>query len=195
MKVERVSYDVMTPSAAVGLLSAIYSKPEMTWAIDKIYVVKPVRFLGISRNETKGAAQKEILSKIKKGKVTQADLLNINNTRTQRHSLILKNVEYVIEASIVPMPGHEKSLIKHKHIFARRARKGQYFHQPYFGCREYTANFELVSDVPQSAYIGRIVELGRMLNGIDYNNKMTAVFFDAVMIDGVISPPRIGDGV
>lgn len=189
MKVERVSYDVMTPSAARGILEAIHWKPAIRWVIDRIQVLKPIRFENIRRNEVESKASKK--------KVIYA-----TEERQQRASLVLKNVEYIIEAhfEMTDRVGEEDSPEKHYNIFLRRARQGQCFHRPYFGCREFPVNFELLEDNLESIEMKTIhedtVDLGYMLLDQTYQlnekgelQKAIPHFFRAQMVNGVIEIP------
>lgn len=187
MKVERVSYDVMTPSAARALLEAIYWKPAIRWVIDRIHVFKPIRFMNVRRNE--------VAHKMPLGNVTRAMrnpntplALYIEDSRQQRAGLILRDVCYGIEAHFEYTGESDKADGKHLDIFNRRARAGQCFTQPYLGCREFSANFELVDDFPSSPLSGT-QDLGWMLHDIDFAHDMEARFFRAVMVDGVITVP------
>jgi CRISPR-associated protein Cas5d len=146
MKVERVSYPVMTPSAARGLLESILYKPQFRWRIHRIAVHKPIRFLAFRRNEVKSRLS-----------IRNPEPLLADEDRTQRNTLALQDVEYVIEASLVltPLAGRPRrqpgsdedesddTPAKYLAMFQRRAEKGQCFTQPCFGCREFPAFFEL----------------------------------------------------
>lgn len=195
MKVERVSYDVMTPSAARGILEAIYWKPSITWIIDRIHVLNPMRFDNIRRNEL---ARKLAVGTVKKAMNDSRSPVEtfIEDDRQQRAAMVLRDVCYVIEAHF-DFNGDEDNLpAKHKDIFERRARKGKCFHQPYFGCREFPASFVLIEgDVPNSKLSGN-QDLGWMLHDIDFENNMEAKFFRAGMRAGVIDvPPFHGEEV
>jgi CRISPR-associated protein Cas5d len=182
MKVERVSYDVMTPSAARGILEAIYWKPAIKWVIDRIYVLKPVQFENIRRNELSNKVS--ISTKV----MTQGNTLVcqfIENDRQQRASMVLKDIEYVIEAHFKQTRNDPSEPGKHLAIFERRVKNGQCFHRPYFGCREFPVNFEWCEDIPNSKLKGE-KDLGFMLHDIDFENDMTPGFFRAVMHNGVI---------
>jgi CRISPR-associated protein Cas5d len=192
MKVERVSYDVMTPSAARGILEAIHWKPAIRWVIDRIHVLRPIKFDNIRRNE--------VSSKIPKPNPTTAMrdgkrlyfLVDEGGNRQQRASTVLRDVEYVIEAHFVltEQAGPEDNEGKHLSIFNRRAKNGQFFHHPCLGCREFPASFALLEDaVPVSPYKGQTKELGYMLLDIDFANEMAPLFFRAEMVDGIVSPP------
>ncbi len=149
MKVERVSYPIMTPSAARGILEAILARPVtkpeagrredvsgFRWAVRRITILRLGEFLGLRRNE--------LQSKVSARKPRPIDILD---DRTQRHTLALRDVAYVIEASVhVPHPGPDNDETKYREMFLRRASKGQCYHRPYLGCREFAADFELVTD-------------------------------------------------
>lgn len=190
MKVERVSYDVMTPSAARGILEAIHWKPAIRWVIDRIHVLKPIRLDSIRRNE--------IASRIPAGSARSAMRsgnlaglgLAVDEDRQQRAMLCLRDVAYGIEAhfEMTERAGPEDNPGKHADMFRRRAEKGQCFHRPCLGVREFPADFELVeafppSELPEEA---RNRDLGWMLYDIDYTNDRRSIFFHAVMEDGVI---------
>ncbi len=188
MKVERVSYDVMTPSAARGILEAIYWKPSICWVVDRIHVMKDIRFDNVRRNEV--AAKVPV-----KGKAgVNAAMKNggpplrllVEESRQQRAAMVLRDVEYVIEAHFRYTSGEDRNDGKHLDMFNRRAAKGQCFHRPYLGCREFAAFFEPVKgDVPVSPLEGTR-DLGWMLHDIDYTAGMTPVFFRATMENGVV---------
>jgi CRISPR-associated protein Cas5d len=187
MKVERVSYDVMTPSAARGILEAIYWKPAIVWEIDRIHVMKPVKFDNIRRNEVLGKIPLKDVKSAFTGK--EAVLFkDSNDERVQRASLVLRDVEYYIEAhfKMTDKAGLDDTVEKHYNVALRRMRKGQCFHHPYFGCREFPVQFELVEgEIPESGLVGKR-DLGFMLWDIDFANGMNPVFFRAEMNDGVI---------
>jgi len=183
MKVERVSYDVMTPSAARGILEAIYWKPAIRWVIDHIHVLKPIRFENIRRNEVGKRAS--IDGSVMSGKKAAGIFVDDPKTRQQRASMILRNVEYVIEAHFEFTSKEGNNEGKHIDMFKRRAMKGQCFHRPYFGCREFPVSFEWYEESPKPFFKGE-QDLGFMLHDIDFENNMTPLFFRAVMRDGVI---------
>ena len=187
MKVERVSYDVMTPSAARGILEAIYWKPAIRWVIDRIHVLQPVRFENIRRNEV--AKKSSVSSTDMREDSTVCIYADDPKTRKQRASMVLRDVEYVIEAHFELTGQDDADPGKHLAIFERRAKKGQCFHHPYFGCREFPVDFEWCDEVPKSSFVGE-QDLGFMLHDIDFENEMTSHFFRAVMLDGVIDCRR-----
>lgn len=194
MKVERVSYDVMTPSAARGMLEAIYWKPAIVWVIDRIHVLKPIKFDNVRRNELSG---KIPLGVVKRAMLDGCDSVEvfIEKDRQQRAAMVLRDVAYVIEAHFGFTGDEDNNPAKHKEMFDRRASKGQCFHQPYLGCREFPASFSLIKDIPKSQLIGK-QDLGWMLHDIDFSNNMEPRFFRAIMHDGVIDvPPFYGEEV
>jgi len=192
MKVERVSYDVMTPSAARGILEAIHWKPAIRWVIDKIHVIRPIKFDNIRRNEVSSKIPKPNPVTAMRDKKQLYFLVDDGKNRQQRAATLLRDVEYVIEAHFVltDKAGPDDNEGKHLDIFNRRAKKGQFFHQPCLGCREFPASFELLEDeIPESCYAGESKDLGYMLLDIDFANEMTPLFFRASMENGIIAPP------
>lgn len=190
MKVERVSYDVITPSAARGILEAIHWKPAIRWVVDRLHVLRPIQFETIRRNE--------VASKIPAGKAQSAmksgDLgglaLAVDEDRQQRAMLCLADVAYGIEAhfKMTRRAGPDDNPGKHAEMFRRRAARGQCFHQPCLGVREFPADFELVEAIPEAIAENR--DLGWMLHDIDYANDRTSVFYRARMEGGVIDVGR-----
>lgn len=188
MKVERVSYDVITPSAARNIIQAIYWKPEIKWVIDRIHVLKPISFTNIRRNELEHKISAVNVKKAMKNGVYPLFTF-IEEERQQRAGLILCDVAYVIEAHFVIEDQNNTNTAKHLEMFLRRARKGQCFTQPYLGTREFPAFFKLVEgEIPKSALHGER-DLGFMLHDIDFENNMEARFFRAYMKNGVIEVP------
>jgi CRISPR-associated protein Cas5d len=189
MKVERVSYDVITPSAARGILEAIYWKPAIRWIIDKIYIVNEIKFTNIRRNEVSE-------------KISEANVKIIMNNghkelyqiapevRQQRAAMILRDVCYIVEAhfEMTEKAGVEDTPEKHYNIALRRIRQGQCYHQPCLGTREFAANFEIIeNEILTGFYSGKgEVDLGWMLWDIDFKNDMTPIFYRAVIKNGVI---------
>ena len=189
MKTERVSYDVITPSAARGLIEAIYWKPAIRWVIDRIHVLSPIRFTNMRRNE--------VSSKLAHGNALSA----MNGTAAvkpiytsediqQRASLLLKDVRYVIEAhfELTSKAGDGDTEEKHYNVALRRMRTGQFFHQPCFGCREFAAKFRLIEGELPENNCGETKDLGYMLWDMDFSNSrdIRPMFFRAQMKDGVI---------
>ena len=192
MKVERVSYDVMTPSAARGILEAIYWKPAIRWVVDRIHVLNPIRFDTIRRNEVASKIPVGNVKKAMKGSPSPLRLL-VEDDRQQRASLVLRNVAYVIEAHFVrtARASPEDSDGKHLDTFNRRVVKGQCFHRPYLGCREFAAFCGTVDHPSVSAHRGER-DLGWMLHDIDFEANMAPRFFHARMVDGMIDIPAFG---
>lgn len=193
MKAERVSYDVMTPSAARGILEAIYWKPSIAWIVTRIHVLKPVRFDNVRRNELGGKLKANVAKKAMKDGATPVEIL-IEDNRQQRAALVLRDVEYVIEAYFRIRDAADDNPGKHLDTFNRRTRKGQCFHRPYLGCREFAAHFGPVEGEPPISELTGDVDLGYMLHDIDYADNMNPRFFRATMRDGVVSVPAWNSG-
>lgn len=194
-KVERYSYPVMTPSAARGILEAIYYKPAIRWIIDEIQVLNPVKYISVKRNEVSTKmATNTVFSSAAKGKAIYQDT---NNVRQQRTTTMLKDVAYVIVAHFEETgQADESNEGKHYNIFKRRALKGQCFHTPYFGCREFTAHFEwLELDAPTTP-IDMTKVLGYMLYDMDFEHPRTdggisPIFFNGVIEKGILKVPHL----
>lgn len=192
-KAERFSYDVMTPSAARAILEAIYWKPAIKWNVNKIHVINEVKFSSVKRNEVGNPISYSKVISAMKNNDTKGFFKDVNTDRQQRFSMILKDVRYVIEAEfeMTEKAGSDETEAKHISVARRRMSAGQTFNQPYFGCREFSANFCLLENaVPESFYKGKVVDLGMMLYDINYKNSRTPEFFQASMIDGVINTRR-----
>jgi len=189
MKVERVSYDVMTPSAARAVLEAIYWKPAIRWVIDRIHILNPIRFMNIRRNEVAGKIPLNNVTAAMKDPTKNLAIF-VEDERQQRAAMVLRDVCYGIEAHFEYTDTEGNSDGKHLDMFNRRAKAGQCFTQPYLGCREFSANFELVDLFPLSPLTGK-QDLGWMLHDIDFDNDMEAKFFRAEMVDGVIMVPPL----
>jgi CRISPR-associated protein Cas5d len=196
MKVERVSYDVITPSAARGILEAIHWKPAIAWRVDKIHVLKPIRFESLRRNELGSKISARNASTAMNNKSTEGLYTLIEEDRQQRATTLLRDVAYVIEAhfELTAKAGAEDSVGKHLDQFNRRARKGQCFHQPCMGTREFPAHFALIEpDAPLPATELTLEQqnrdLGWMLHDIDFTNHNTPHFFKANIQGGAIEVP------
>jgi CRISPR-associated protein Cas5d len=199
MKVERVSYDVITPSAARGILEAIHWKPAIRWVVDSIQVLNPIRFESIRRNEVGGKLSAASVGKAMKAGRTDSLVSYVEEDRQQRASTLLRDVAYVISAhfELTDKSGSDDNEGKHLDIFNRRASRGQCFHMPCLGTREFPAGFRLIetSDampIPHESLRGER-DLGWMLHDIDFANGMTPLFFRAHMRDGVIEVPPLKD--
>jgi CRISPR-associated protein Cas5d len=195
MKVERVSYDVITPSAARGILEAIHWKPAIRWHVDRIRVLKPIRFESIRRNEVGSKLSPASVCKAMKAGTTAGLATMVDEDRQQRAATVLREVAYVIEAhfDLTGKAGAEDSVGKHLDIFSRRARKGQCFHMPCMGVREFPASFRLLEEgeAPPEADLRMEPDrdLGWMLHDIDFADGMTPRFFRAQIAAGVIGVP------
>lgn len=198
MKVERVSYDVITPSSARAIYEAILWKPSIRWHIQKIEVLKPIKKITIRRNEV-GRIATLPTAKLLQGGLADSLGFDIETSRQQRASLLLQNVAYRLHAWFDFLPENnqedctDESPAKYAAMFARRATNGQYFHQPYLGCREFACYFRLVKPQDDLAQpIPLTKDLGWMLYDMDYSDphNITPEFFDAKMIDGVINTDR-----
>jgi CRISPR-associated protein Cas5d len=199
MKVERVSYDVITPSAARGILEAIHWKPAISWHIDRIHVLKPIRFQSIRRNEVAQKASADLAASAMRRGDTNGLGIVVDEERQQRAALVLVDVAYVIEAhfKMTGRAGPDDSPAKHAAMFARRAAQGQCFHRPCLGTREFAAEFALVPDGAPLPHCElpldrRDADLGWMLHDIDFNGgRNESRFFRAIMRDGVIDVPDL----
>lgn len=196
MKVERVSYDVMTPSAARGLIEAIYFHPGLRWIIDKIYVLSPIQFTNIRRNEVKSKISARNVRSVMNGGDTPL-FISTSEDIQQRASLILKDVHYIIEAhfKMTEKANCSDNPGKFQDIVKRRLERGQCFHQPYFGCREFPAHFRLFEgETILTAYPDTKRDLGYMLLDMDYRNleDIQPMFFRAILENGVLTPTDSG---
>lgn len=190
LKVERYSYDVITPSAARGIFDAIYYHPGLRWVIKKIYVQKPIRFTNIRRNEVGSKIlASNILDAARGG--TKPQYIVTTEDIVQRASTVLRDVSYVIEANFITVPEKMSpgdSEEKFYAIFSERVKKGRHFTQPYFGCREFTAFYELYTGEVPPVTISDNQSLGLMLYDMDYSDpeNIKPTFFRAEMKNGVI---------
>ena len=202
MKVERVSYDVITPSAARGILEAIHWKPAIRWVIDRIHVLQPIKFQNIRRNEVQDTLSYRN-AKIAMKKMDLNGLAYVTDdgkNRQQRAMLALTNVAYVIEAhfELTDKAGPDDKIGKHLDIFNRRARAGKCFQRPCLGVREFPADFELLEDqdLPHSAlpedWLNR--DLGWMFYDLDYGKDKAAQFYPARLENGIIEVAKLAKG-
>ena len=187
MKVERVSYDVPTPSAARGMVESVYYHPGLKWHVDKIYVCKPIRFTNILRNEV--ASKISVRNVLTEANGKKRSYIDRNADIQQRATTMLRNVHYVIEAhfEMTDKANPSDNPGKFQDIVKRRLRSGQAYMQPYLGCRECTAHFRLWEggDIPT---IDETRDLGYMLYDMDYSDpeNIQPMFFRAQMVHGVI---------
>lgn len=192
LKTERVSYDVMTPSAARGLLDAIYWHPGMRWVVDRIHVCAPIRFTNIRRNEVKDI----ISARNAKAAMESGEEIYLATSESiqQRAAMVLRDVRYVIDAHFemtaratpTDNPG------KFQDIMRRRVEKGQFYHQPCFGVREFPAQFKPCEELPPCPdELKGEKDLGWMLLDLDYSDRenITPRFFRAALRDGVLEVP------
>lgn len=191
MKVERVSYDVMTPSAARGILEAIFWHPGMKYVIDRIHVLSPIAFANIRRNEVKSKVSASAVYEHMTGGGKNL-YLNTSEDIQQRAAMILQNVRYVIEAHFELVPdkmGAGDSVGKFSEMLKRRIEKGQCYHRPYFGCREFPVQFQMwkEKDIP-TAYPNETRDLGFMLYDMDYRDQQNIrpMFFRAKLENGIL---------
>lgn len=196
LKSERLSYDVMTPSAARGILEAVHWKPALRWVVDRIHVLRPIRFQSIRRNEVGHKVPTgKVRAAMKRGDLKDLQIL-VDEDRQQRASTVLVAPEYVIEAHFVltDRVGPEDSEGKHLDIFNRRAARGQCWAQPCLGTREFAAEFELVPHgAPLPAVIAETRDLGLMLWDIDHAAPgRPSLFFRARLENGVMVVPQPG---
>lgn len=194
MKAERVSYDVMTPSAARGILEAIHWKPAIRWVVDRIHVLAPIRFENIRRNEVGSKISAASVSSAMKAGSTQGLRLIVDEDRQQRAMLALRDVVYGLEAHLemTPKASPEDNPAKHVEMMRRRAAKGQHFHQPALGVREFPADVELVEEFPPSRLpeAARDRDLGWMLYDLDYEKAREPLFFRAELRGGLLDLER-----
>ncbi len=189
MKVERVSYPVMTPSAARGILEAIFWKPEIRWQVRSIEVLRPIRYVSIMRNEVNSkAAFRAVLERRQSGAAYFAD-----DDRAQRHTLALREVAYVIRADFsLAQHAADEHPVKFRDQFRRRVGRGQCYYRPYLGCREFSAFF--AEPAPEAQPISDSMELGQMLFDLDYaadgSGRGHPRFFAARLEQGVLTIPH-----
>ncbi len=207
---ERVSYQVMTPSAARGILESIFWKPEMRWRVQKIHVLNPIKQFSILRNEVNSHQS----DRSARSWQTPGDGYFAEEDRSQRHSLCLRDVSYVIEAEIDLKSHATDSIVKYREMFRRRVDRGQCFNQPYLGTREFSASFEPVpkGDMPKAIAHEDKIDLGLMLFDLEFselpkdgkvsyyahdqNGSRVAQgaampkFFHAELVDGVLEVPQ-----
>ncbi len=194
MHVERTSYDVITPSAARGILEAVYWKPAIRWVIDRIEVLNPIAFDTIRRNEVASKVSYKVAKSVYKSGTAPLGI-NAFEDRQQRNTLYLRDVDYVVDAHFEMVPeraGEADTASKHYNIALRRLRLGQCFNQPYLGCREFPAEVEAVEEgdeLPPSYYESEVShDLGYMLYDLSYKTGQDPMpqFYRAIMRRGVI---------
>ena len=189
LKVERVSYPVMTPSAARGLLEAVLWKPAIRWQIRRIRVLNPISFTSFRRNEVNSRAIAPAASTIQGG--GSIPTFFADEDRAQRNTVALRDVDYVVSARLLmtPQAGPGDNVTKFVEMFSRRVEKGQHFHQPYLGCREFVADIEPA--VGDEAAVPLSMDLGLMLWDIEFSRERNRpLFFRARLEDGVLKVPE-----
>lgn len=185
MKVERVTYPLPTPSAARGILEAIFWRPQFKWRVEEIWVLKPIKYFSILRNEVNSKASHRSATSWEKddgGFVSAQD-------RAQRHTLALRDVDYVIHAQMELQPNVNDHPAKYRDQFRRRVRAGRCFWRPYLGCREFAARFAEPSGDEHP--IERTESIGRMLYDLDYTDdgRGTPYFFEGHLEAGILHVP------
>jgi len=189
MKVERVSYPVPTASAARGVLEAIFWKPQFAWQVQEVWVLEPIRYVSLLRNEVKNKASVSSA----KGWAKKGGCFDIGKERTQRHTLALRDVAYVIKARVQVAEDSDAPPAKFRDQFRRRVQRGQCFTRPYLGCREFAAAFAPVTGDEQPIPVSQ--DLGRMLLDLDYeadSGRGEPVFASTQLVDGVVCYPERG---
>ena len=198
MKTERVSYDMLTPSAARGICDAIFWHPGLRWQIDRITVCRPINFTNIRRNEVKAVVSCRSAKTVMDRGSGELYLATPNEIQ-QRASLVLKNVEYVIEAhfEMTDQATPTDNAGKFQDIMTRRIEKGQFYHQPCMGCREFPAHFAPCNELPTcpEELLGDR-DLGFMLYDMDYSDpeNIRPLFFRAKLHDGILTVPKRDSG-
>lgn len=188
LKVERMSYPCMTPSAARGILEAILWKPEFQWVIKRILVLNPIKFISIKRNEISKKGSRGL------------EYIEIEKNRVQRNSIVLKDVSYIIEASVyvdeelirsTKDSKHPVTVKKYRTMFERRVQKGQCWHQPCLGTREFAADFSVPTE--NDTPLELTYPIGSMLYDIYYDKTGKAsplFFYDVAIVNGVLECPE-----
>ena len=192
MKVERVTYPVMTPSAARGVLESIFWKPEFHWEVEEIWVLRPIRYFSILRNEINSRQTTQIA----RGWEREGGGFGATADRAQRHTLGLRDVAYIIRARPMVREGVQEDPAKYRDQFRRRVRDGRCFATPYLGCREFSAWFSAPEGNEAPLEINE--DLGNMLLRMDYlpdgSGSATPQFFHAELKGGVLKVPRTSPG-
>jgi len=189
MKVERVTYAVPTPSAARGILEAIFWRPQFTWDVQEIWLLTPIRYASILRNEVESKVNVATVRRW----ADEGGGFDIQSDRTQRNALILRDVDYVLRAQVRVNPDSKVNPAKFRDQFRRRVRRGQCFTRPYLGCREFAASF--APPRGDEHPIALTQDLGRMLWDLDYSgngdSRARPHFFDARIEQGVVRFPAL----
>lgn len=191
MKVERMSYPVMTPSAARGILESVLWKPAIRWIVDEICVLRPIEYTSFRRNEVNSKAVAPAAAVIRSGGA--APMYFADEDRAQRNTVALRDVDYVVHAhfEMTDRAGEQDNLNKFVEMFRRRIDKGQHFQQPYFGCREFIADVLPADNAPSPIDEDR--ELGIMLWDIEFGKWNVPVYFAARLRAGVLKVPATSE--
>jgi CRISPR-associated protein Cas5d len=194
LKAERMSYPVMTPSAARGVLEAVLWKPAIRWRVERIKVLAPIQFTSFRRNEVGAVAALPSKAVLMNG--GDFDDFFVEDRRQQRNTVALRHVDYVIEArfDLTERAGPSDNRAKFVDMFRRRVEKGQYFHHPYLGCREMVGDVLPVDEttpppIPETRDLGLMlwdIEFGTDVKGKPRNRP---IFFAAALLDGVLEVP------
>lgn len=192
-KAERYTYDVITPSAARGILESIYWVPGITWVVEKIWTTKPLKRLDLRRNETqRGISTKTFIDNAKKNE--PAPTYNAQNDRTLRYTHMLKDVEFYIQAHAeVNNSLYAWSAKKAEYSLKQHARQGSVFQQPYLGCREFLADYEVCDSPPTKSEYDGDQDLDTMFWGWEFNTEdesPMALYYQATVENGCITIPR-----
>ena len=188
LKIERVSYEVMTPSAARGILEAVYWHPGLRWIIDRIYVCNPIKMTNIRRNEVKSKVNAKSVKSVMQGSKSELYLCTTDDIQ-QRAALVLQDVRYIIEAhfEMTSKANETDNPGKIQDIMKRRLKKGQCFHVPYLGVREFPAKFALYEEKEVKTALTGEKDLGYMLFDLEYQKEsIEPMFFHAILKDGVL---------
>ncbi len=191
---ERVSYEVITPSAARGVLEAVLWKPAIRWRIHAIHVLAPIRWLQFRRNEVNGRASTREAASAAAGSGF-GDYF-ADEDRAQRHTVALRCVDYLVEASfsMTPRAGEQDNMAKFVAMFERRLAGGQHIYQPYLGCREFPAYLEPAGE-DALAPIHETRDLGWMLYDLEYGTDRRPRFFRAALQAGIVHVPAWDEAV
>lgn len=191
---ERLSYEIITPSAARGVLEAVLWKPAILWRIHAVYLLSEIKWTEFRRNEVNKRVPTSDATSAANGKTDLRDYF-ADEDRAQRNTVALRDVDYIVEASIAmtERAGAEDNALKFQAMFERRLRGGQHIYQPYLGCREFPAYVEAADATPPT--IDETRELGWMLHDIDYGVDRRPRFFQARLAKGVMQVPAWEEAV
>ena len=191
---ERLSYEVITPSAARGVLEAVLWKPAILWRIHAVHVLSEIKWTEFRRNEVNRRVSTNDATSAANGRTALRDYF-ADEDRAQRNTVALRDVDYVVDASITmtARAGAEDNLLKFQAMFERRLQVGQHVYQPYLGCREFPAYVEAADTIP--ATIDETRDLGWMLHDMDYGADRRPRFFQARLENGVMQVPAWEEAV